>query len=60
MYFNNVWTLVDLPQGVKPIGCKWVYKRKRVVNGKVDTYKARLVAKSYSQKIGFDYGETFR
>ena len=29
MYSNNVWTLVDLPNGVKPIGCKWVYKRKR-------------------------------
>ena len=29
MYSNNVWTLVDLPQGVKPIGCKWVYKRKK-------------------------------
>ena len=29
MYSNNVWTLVDLPQGVKPIGCKLVYKRKK-------------------------------
>ena len=29
MYFNNVWTFVNLPQGVKPNGCKWVYKRKR-------------------------------
>ena len=29
MYSNNVWTFVDLPQGVKPIGCKWVYKRKK-------------------------------
>ena len=38
MYSNNAWTLVDLPQGVKPIGCKWVYKRKRGVDGKVQTY----------------------
>ena len=37
MYSNNVWTLVDLPQGVKPIGCKWVYKRKKGVDGKVET-----------------------
>ena len=29
MYSNNVWTLVDLPQGVKPISCKWVCKRKK-------------------------------
>ena len=28
MYFNQVWDLVDLPEGVKPIGCKWIYKRK--------------------------------
>ena len=48
MYSNNVWTLVNLPQGVKPIGCKWVYKRKKGVDGKVETYKARLVAKGYS------------
>ena len=39
MYSNNVWTLVDLPQGVKPIGCKWVYKRKKEVDGKVEIYK---------------------
>ena len=37
MYSNNVWTLVDLPQGFKPIGCKWMYKRKRGVEGKVET-----------------------
>ena len=59
MYSNNVWTLVDLPQGVKPISCKWVYKRKKGVDGKVETYKARLVAKGYSQKSSFDYEETF-
>ena len=28
MYTNQVWTLVDPPEGVKPIGCKWVFKRK--------------------------------
>ncbi|EXB30863.1 Retrovirus-related Pol polyprotein from transposon TNT 1-94 [Morus notabilis] len=29
MYSNSVWQLVDLPEGVKPIGCKWIYKSKR-------------------------------
>ena len=45
MYSNNVWIIVDLPQGFKPIGCKWVYKIKRGVDRKVETYKAKLVAK---------------
>ncbi|KAA0048170.1 Retrovirus-related Pol polyprotein from transposon TNT 1-94 [Cucumis melo var. makuwa] len=29
MYFNSVWELIYLPKGVKSIGCKWIYKRKR-------------------------------
>ncbi|KAG8485844.1 hypothetical protein CXB51_019240 [Gossypium anomalum] len=28
MYENQVWTLIDPPEGVKPIGCKWVFKKK--------------------------------
>ena len=59
MYFNNVWILVDLPQGVKPIASKWVYNRKRGVDGKIETYKARLVVKCYSKKLSFDYEEKF-
>ena len=52
MYSNSVWELVDLPDGVKPIGCKWIYKRKRGVDRKVETFKVRLVAKGYTQKGG--------
>ncbi|KAL0561491.1 hypothetical protein IC582_001919 [Cucumis melo] len=59
MYFNSVWDLVDQPDGVKPIGCKWIYKRKRGADGKVQTFKARLVAKGYTQVEGVDYEETF-
>ena len=36
-----------------------MYKKKRGVDGKVETYKAKLVAKGYSKKSGFDYEETF-
>lgn len=56
---NQVWTLVDPPEGIKPIGCKWVFKRKTDVDGKVQTFKARLVAKGYKQRQGIDFEETF-
>ena len=53
------WTLVDLPQGVKPIGLKWVFKLKRNSDGSINKYKARLVAKGYVQQYGVDYDEVF-
>ena len=59
MYQNKVWTLVDLPEGVKPIGCKWVFKKKTDMDGNVQTYKARLVVKGFKQIHGIDYDETF-
>ena len=59
MYVNQVWTLVDAPEGVNPICCKWVYKKKIRADGQVKTYKARLVAKGFKQKQGIDYDETF-
>ena len=59
MYQNQVWTLVDIPEGVKPIRCKWVFKKKTDMEGNVQTYKARLVAKGFRQKHGIDYDETF-
>ena len=48
MYLNSVWELVDIPEGVKPIGCKGIYKRKRCSDRKVQTFKARHVAKGYT------------
>ena len=45
---NEVWDLVPLPEGVKPIGYKWIFKTKRDSKGDVERYKARLVAKGYT------------
>lgn len=59
MYSNQVWELVDSPKRIKPIWCKWTYKRKRGAVRKVETFSTRLVAKGYSQKEGIDYDEIF-
>ena len=46
---NKVRSLVDFPDGCRPIRCKWVFKTKRDAKGHVERYKTRLVAKGYSQ-----------
>ncbi|PKI39349.1 hypothetical protein CRG98_040215 [Punica granatum] len=56
---NQVWDLVNPPEGIVPIRNKWVFKRKIGADGKVETYKAMLVAKGYRQRQGVDYEETF-
>lgn len=42
---NETWKIVDLPPGIKPIGCKWIFKKKMKPDGSIDKYKARFVAK---------------
>jgi hypothetical protein len=59
MCSSDVWDLVYIPNGVKLVGCKWVYKTKRDSKGDVEQYKERLVAKGFTQKEGVDYNETF-
>ena len=51
--------MVDPPEGIVPIGCKWIYKRKIDADENVETFKARLVANGYSQREGIDYQDTF-
>ena len=56
---NHTWELVDLPPGCKPLSSKWVFKRKRKVDGSIDKYKARLVIKGYKKTEGLDYFDTY-
>ena len=55
---NGTWTLVDRPDGRYVIGCRWVCKLKYHADGRVDRYKARLVAQGFAQIFGLDYHET--
>ncbi|GKA75200.1 retrotransposon protein, putative, ty1-copia subclass [Tanacetum coccineum] len=43
MYDNQVWNLVDTAPGLKTVGCKWIFKKKTYMDGKIHTYKARGV-----------------
>ncbi|GJW20505.1 putative ribonuclease H-like domain-containing protein [Tanacetum coccineum] len=56
---QKVWTLVDLPNGKRPIGTKWVFRNKKDERGIVIKNKARLVTQGYTKKEGNDYDEVF-
>ncbi|GJZ65101.1 putative ribonuclease H-like domain-containing protein [Tanacetum coccineum] len=56
---QEVWTLVDLPNGKRAIGTKWVFRNKKDERGIVIKNKARLVAQGYTQEEGIDYDEVF-
>jgi histone deacetylase 1/2 len=56
---TNTWVLVPRPSGVNIVGSKWIFKTKQRPDGSVDKYKARLVARGFTQQLGIDYGDTF-
>ena len=55
----RTWNVIECPDNVNIIGCKWVFKIKRTAAGEIDKYKARLVTKGYSQVHGVDYDKTY-
>lgn len=56
---NETWELVPKPENCTPVTCKWVYRLKRKSDGTIEKFKARLVARGFSQSYGLDYEETF-
>lgn len=58
---NGTWTLVKPDQSLNNfnvVDSKWIFKIKKEPGGK-ERYKARLVARGFTQKYGLDYTETF-
>src|SRR5690606_22323231 len=56
---NQVWEVVPKPANRKIVDCKWVYKVKTDANGYLERYKARLVARGFTQVPGQDFDEIF-
>lgn len=56
---NHVWDLVEPTIDQTIVDNKWTYKLKRNANGDIQRYKARLVARGFTQRKGIDYTETF-
>ena len=56
---NDVWEVVPKLEGKSVVTSRWLYKIKYDVDGSIEKYKARFVARGFSQVKGVDYDETF-
>jgi Reverse transcriptase (RNA-dependent DNA polymerase) len=55
----RTWTMVPCPTGKNIVGCKWVFRLKRKVDGSIDKYKARLIARVFTQIYSINYYDTY-
>ncbi|GJY61886.1 retrovirus-related pol polyprotein from transposon TNT 1-94 [Tanacetum coccineum] len=55
----DVWVLVPLPDHVKPLTLKWLFKNKHDEENTVIRNKTRLVVRGYRQEKGIDFEESF-
>ena len=56
---NSAWEIVPRPEGKSVVGSRWIYKVKQAADRSVEKYKARFVARGFSQIEGINYEETF-
>ena len=56
---SGTWELVRRPPDANVIDSKWVLRIKKNAAGEIDKYKARLVARGFTQIYGVDYYETY-
>lgn len=56
---NGFREIIPRPEDKSVVTSKWIYKIKHAVDGSIDTYKVRFVARGFSQVEGIDYEETF-
>ena len=56
---NDVWEIVPKIEEKSVVTSRWLYKPKHAADGSVEKYKARFVARGFSQVEGIDYDETF-
>ena len=47
---NHVWDIIPRPEGKSIVTSKWIYKIKHAADESVEKYKARFVARGFSQK----------
>ena len=59
LHKNETWELTTLPKGKHLVGSKWIFSIKYNSDGTIERYKARLVARGFTQTYGLDYEETF-
>ncbi|KAL1206309.1 Retrovirus-related Pol polyprotein from transposon TNT 1-94 [Cardamine amara subsp. amara] len=56
---NHTWDVRDLPPGKRAVTSRWIFTIKYHSNGEIERYKARLVARGFTQTYGEDYTDTF-
>ena len=59
LQINHTWDLVPRPSNANIVSSKWVFRTKFLFDGSIERFKARLMAKGYTQLPGLDYMDTF-